>query len=106
MATLIELRDTASNAILTGRVESALIIAVQAILDGTPQLTDQQYAAYVFANTKSEGKKAVKSVLAKNNTATVVQILGASDATVQSNVDDVVTTLSAAYIASLTATSP
>lgn len=97
MATLKELRGLHTDSDLMEKVESAMIIAVQAILDGTPTTADQKYAAHVFSNPNAEARKALMSVLAKNNTATVGQITGATDSTIQANVNDVVPSLSAAW---------
>jgi len=88
------------------KVEVALIISVQTILDGTPTADQQKYAAHVFSNIRSEGKKALASVLAVNNAATVVQILGANDTQIRTNVGAVVDTLSVAYNAGLSASVP
>jgi len=109
MATLQELRGLFADSDIHEKVEAAMIIAVQAILDGTPSTDDQKYAAQVFSNPKGEANKAVMSVLAKNSTFTVAQILAAPDTvagSIQSNVDAVVPTLSAAYIASLPVSAP
>jgi hypothetical protein len=100
MATLSEIRGVFGDAVLRGRVGTALIIAVQAVLDGTPTADDMRYAAHVFSNPEAEAAKAVMSVLAKNHTATISQILAASDSAIQTNVDDVIAVLSAAWVAS------
>lgn len=99
MATLQELRGLFSNSDLMEKVEAALLIAVQAILDGSPTLSDQRYAAHVFENPGVEARKALMSILAVNSSATTGQIVGANDATIQSNVNNVVGTLSAAWVA-------
>jgi len=101
MATLQELRGLFTDSDLQEKVQAALIISVQAILEGTPSADEQRYAAHVFSGPKAEADKALMSLLGTNADATVAQILGAADAAIQINVDDVVATLSAAYIASL-----
>ena len=97
MANLLELKKLFGHSDLQDRVQAALIIAVQATLSGTPTEPQMKYAAHVFSNPKGEGDKALMSVLAANNTATVAQITGASQSAIQTNVDDVISTLSAAF---------
>lgn len=97
MASLQELRGLYAHSDLMEKIEAAMIIAVQAVLDGSPTTADQKYAAYVFTAPHIEARKALMSVLAKNKTATTAQITGASDAAIQVNVDAVVPTLSAAW---------
>ena len=97
MATLMELKGLMNDSDLQDKVESALIIGVQAILDGTPVANDQKYAAHVFNNPRSEALKALASVLATNSSATVSQIQGATDAALQTKTNAVIDTLSVAY---------
>ena len=97
MATLQELKGLMKDSDLNEKVAAALIIAVQAVLDGTPTADQQKYAAAVFANPVAEAKKAQASVLASNASATVAQITGATDASIQTNVNDVIDTLAVAY---------
>ena len=99
MATLQELRSVFRDSDLHEKVESALIIAVQAKLDGTPSVDEMRYAAAVFDTPQAEANKAVMSLLASNSTATVAQILGATDPAIQTRVDAVIDTLVTAYIA-------
>jgi len=63
----------------------------------TPTQAQMDWAAAVLQNPNAEAKKALRFVLAKNASATVAQITGASDATLQTNVDEVVPSLVAAY---------
>lgn len=97
MATLQELRGLYSNSDLMEKVEAAVIIAVQSILDGTPTLSDQKYAAHVFGSLREEAQKALMGVLAKNNAATPAQIISASDASIKGNVAAIIPALSAAW---------
>ena len=104
MATLQELRGLFTDSDLHEKVEAALIISVQTILEGTSPLpTDDQkrYAAHVFSSPKAEADKALMSVLGTNASATPIQITGAADTAIQANVDAVIDTLTAAYIAGL-----
>ncbi len=97
MATLQELRGLFTNSNLMEKVEAALLISVQAVLGGTPTIDDQKYASHVFSNPLDEARKALMSVLASNSIATVIQITTATDASIQTNVDDVRATLSVAW---------
>jgi hypothetical protein len=97
MATLLELRAEFTNSDLLEKIEAALIISVQDVLDGTPTADDQKYAAHVFNAPKAEARKALMSVLAKNKMATPAQIQTALDGTIQTNVDSVRATLSVAW---------
>ena len=97
MATLQELKSLMANSDLHEKVSSALVIAVQTVLDGTPTVDQQKYAAHVFNNPAAEAKKALMSVLASNSAASVASIIGATDATVQTNVNDVIDTLTVAF---------
>ena len=99
MATLLELKGLITDSDLQDKVETSLIIAVQAVLDGTPTADQQKYAAHVFASTRGEASKALMSVLATNNGLTTAQILGATDTAIKSNVAAVVDTLTVAFIA-------
>ena len=102
MATLLELRGLFSDSDLQDRVEAALIISAQGLLDApTPPANDQKYAAQVFANPRAEARKALMSVLAANESATLAQIQGATDAAIKTNVDAVIADLVVAYNAGL-----
>lgn len=87
MATLTELHDLFQDATLVKKVRAALIISIYGILQGTPTAADRAYAAKVFASPERESERLLKYVLAANSTETVTNIIGASDVTVQQNVD-------------------
>ncbi len=99
MATFLELKGLMTDSDLQDKVQVALIIGVQAVLDGTPTVDDEKYAAHVFSNMTGEGSKALASVLAQNKAATVSGIKGASDSAVEAQVAGVIPALSAAYLA-------
>ena len=99
MATLQELRGLFNDSDLHEKVEAALVIAMQAKLDGTPTGAETIYAAHVFAAPVREADKAVMSVLGTNAALTTEQIIGASDAAIQGAVDSVIDTLVAAHAA-------
>lgn len=95
MASLRELRSLSTDT-LRNKVESALIIEAHVLLTGTPSAAEITWSARVLAGPKSEAEKALRFVLAANASATVAQIEGASDTTIQTNVAAVVPHLVAA----------
>ena len=97
MATYVELRNIFSNDELSNRVDIAVIIAANNLLSGTPTINDQKWAAHVFSKPRVEGEKALMAVIATNNTATVEQITGALDSTLQTAVNTAVPALIVAY---------
>lgn len=97
MATLQDLRGLFSHSDLTEKTEAALIISIQAKLDGTPSVDEKKYAAHVFASPKNEARKALMSVLAGNAGATVSAITSATDSAIQTKVDAVIDTLVIAF---------
>ena len=101
MAAYLDLRDVMNDSDLQAKTETALWIAVQSTLDApVPTLEQQKYAAHVFSNFRTEARKALASIIAKNKDADITQILAATDSgvnSIQENVDLVITSLSAAY---------
>ena len=97
MATLLELKALMSDSDLQDRVETALLVEVQAILAGTPTADQQKYAAHVFSAPRTEGQKALMYVLAKHNALTVAQIQGATDTSIRSAVAEAVPVLVVAF---------
>ena len=97
MATYLEIRGLFNDGDLSNKVDFATVIAAKNLLVGTPSLSEQKWAAGVFANPSTEGQKALMAVLAANNGSSVAQIQGASDAAIQINVDSVVDSLVIAY---------
>lgn len=97
MATLLELKGLFRDSDLQDKVLSALLIAVQDTLSGTPTVDEQKYAAQVFQHPLEEAPKALASVLAANHLLTEGQILGASDAAIMSAVEGVRDTLTVAW---------
>ncbi len=106
MATFTDLYDLISNDGLRNRVRVATRNAAQDLLDGVPTADQIDWAAEVFSNPKSESKKAFESILATNQTATVANILAATDAAIQTNVDAVVPKLVTAFAALLARQQP
>lgn len=102
MATYLELRTIFTDSDLMEKLEVAVIIAAQTILagdDDTDPPWDQtagahdirvKWAAAAIKSTSTVATAMLKAVLAANNTLTVAQIQGASDAAIQSNVEAVI----------------
>ncbi len=101
MATLIELRNLMNDSDLRNKVTTAVVIAADKVMRGNDNVTPFSqtagdhdirvgWANTAFANPESEAKKFLMSVLASNAGATVAAITGASDAMIQSNVDEAV----------------
>lgn len=91
MATYIELLQTAGNDGLRQRIRVACIIAAEKVrteaVDTANHAARLAWAKAVFQNPEAEGDRMLWAVLAQNASATVGQITGATDATVQSAVD-------------------
>ena len=97
MATYIELRNLFANDEFKNRIDIAVVVAANELLGGTPTVSDQKWAAYVFSNPRSEGQKALMSVLATNKAASTSAITSATDAAIQTAVDLAVPSLITAY---------
>ena len=101
MATFIELYDLISEDELRNKVRVATRNSAQNLLESTPTASEIDWAAEVFSNPERESQKAFESVLAVNKDATVANILGATDAAIQTNVDAVRPNLVTAFAAIL-----
>lgn len=92
MATYAELFDLRNDSALKNRVSAAVIIAAETVmneLDTVPNHANRLiWAKGVFANPGTESDRMFMAVLAANSDASVAQIQGASDAAIQTNVDD------------------
>ena len=97
MAAYIDLRDLFSDDELKNRTDIAVVIAANKLLVGTPSIAEQKWATHVFSSPRSEGAKALMSVLATNNTLTITQIQQAGDAALQTAVDIAVPSLVVAF---------
>ena len=93
MATYLELQGLFNDNDLNIRVRTAVVIAANDLLSGTPTAADRAFALNVFSNPKSMSEKVLMSVLAENSDATVANIQGASDSAIQANVDTVIPSL-------------
>jgi len=90
MATYIELRTLFNDGDLVNRTAVAIVITVNALLEGTPTANDKAYANVVLSDPQGEAKKVLMTVLAANKGVDVSTIQGASDATLQTKVDAIV----------------
>ena len=102
MATYLELRDLFGDDALLRRIEVAISIAANDILQGNDTSSPPyeqtivqhenrlRWAASAIINTRQGAKNALKVILAANNTLTTLQIQGASDEAIQSNVEAVI----------------
>jgi NAD/NADP transhydrogenase beta subunit len=99
MATYEELHNLQSDNDLTLKTQTAVVIAAYDLVKTgtTPTAAEQKWSAAVLSSPVQEAQKALRFVLAKNSAASVATITGATDATLQSNVDEVVSSLVAAY---------
>lgn len=97
MAAYTDLYSKLSDDDLRNRVSVAVVVSAHALLVNTPTTDQQKWAADVFANPKLWGDRALMGVLAANSSATIAQIDAASDAAVQSAVDDLTDALVVAY---------
>lgn len=92
MATYTELFGLRNNSELKNKVTAAVVIAAETVMNedgGTPNHANRLiWAKGVFTSPSSEADRMFWAVLAANNAATVAAITGASDAAIQTNVDD------------------
>jgi hypothetical protein len=97
MATYLELLNLSADADLRDRTKTAVTISAQALIDGTPTVDQQKWAASVLGSPGTEAAKALRYVLAVNNGLSVVAIQGASDSAIQAQVDAAVDALVIAF---------
>ena len=92
MATYEELFGLRNNSALKNKVTSAVVIAAETVMNESAATDNHAnraiWAKAVFANPTAEANRMFWAVLAANNGAAVGAITGASDAAIQTNVDD------------------
>lgn len=93
MATYTELRQLFADDELKNKFDIAVIIAAYNKINGTPTTAEQKWASAALGNPRSESEKALKFALAANSSLTPVQIQNATDAALQTAVNDVVDSL-------------
>lgn len=88
---LLTLATTSTGSALASRIQVAAVIAANKIAvepDATTNHANRlKWAKSVFQNSSQASRDLLWCVLAKNQAATSVQIAGASDALIQTNVD-------------------
>lgn len=94
MATLAELQGLFSDAALLPKVQAACVIAAELIRTEQATTADHtarvQWAKLALANPSAEAVWILKAVLAMNSGLTVAQIQGASDASLQTAVNNAI----------------
>src|SRR5690349_5644345 len=94
MATYTELFDLRANSALKNKIAVACVVAAEAIRVEAGATTNHAnrlvWAKAVFAAPDREAERMLMAVLAQNKDATVVQITGATDATIQTAVNNAV----------------
>ncbi len=109
MATLIELRNLMNDSDLRNKVTTAVIISADTVMRAADTAApfsqvagdhDKRvaWAKTAFENPEGEGRKFLMSVLASNKGATLAAITGATDADIQSNVDEAVDLLAGVIV--------
>jgi hypothetical protein len=90
MATYEELYALGTNDVLRQKTATALVVAAQAKLAGTPTAAEAAWARGVIANPIAAANQVVYVILAANKDAAAAAIISASDTAIQTNVDAVV----------------
>ena len=92
MATYAELYELRTDSALRNRVTTACIIAAESVMSEASNAANHAnrmiWAKAVFANPFSEASRMFMAILAANSDLTIAQIQGASDAAIQTNVDN------------------
>lgn len=92
MATYLELRGLFSDGDLNNKVVTATVVAAYTIavrVSPVPTTAEKAWIDAVFKDPISNGRRVLMAILAANRTASVAAIMSASDATVQTNADDI-----------------
>lgn len=96
MATLTEIFGVLNSGPLAEKVAAACLVAAQAVMAESAGTTNHanrlKWALAVLHNPAAAGVNMLRAVVAANNSATLAQITGASDATIQSAVNNAVDT--------------
>ncbi|MGR3220770.1 MAG: hypothetical protein ACUZ8H_13280 [Candidatus Anammoxibacter sp.] len=93
MATYTELRELFNNGDLLNKIDVAVVIAANNLINGTPAAKDTSWAANVFNMPRGEARKALMAILAENQGLTITQITGATDTAIQAKVDGIIPAL-------------
>jgi hypothetical protein len=94
MATYLELLELIQDPVLSQRVQAAALVAADTIRaepPGTPNHAARRaWARQVLANPQADQKKILISVVIQKRALTQAQIVGATDAQLQTAVDDAI----------------
>lgn len=94
MATLAEIWTLLDDPNLKQKISSACLIAAEAVRVEDPGTANHanrlEWAKGVFKNPVQAGQDFLRALLAANNTASLAQLTGASDATIQTAVNQAV----------------
>ena len=94
MATYIELRKLFNDGDLLNKIDVAIIVAANDLINGgTPTTADKAWAVMARLKPRSQSEIALKALLADNKSASVSTIQGSTDSTIQTVVDSVAPTL-------------
>ena len=92
MATYEELHGLHNNSMQRNKVIVACVVAAETIMaesDVTPNHANRLlWAASVFTSLEAEANRMFWAVIAANADATLAQIEGATDSTIQTNIDE------------------
>lgn len=101
MATYAEIFDIRSNSNFRNKIAVAIVVKATALLNlATPSSNQVSWANSALDSSLATADKLMNYVLAENKSATTGQIVGADDATIQTNVDAAVDKLIAGGIVS------
>ena len=99
MATYLELHGLRSNSDLQDKVSVAVVKKAQSLIDAvTPTTAQITWANDAIDNPKGNAGSLLNYVLAKNSELTSAQIVGASDAAIQTAIDGAVDALIAGSV--------
>jgi len=92
MASYEDVRDLFADDALLNKTEVAVIVAADAITQNLATETTERvaWAQRAVTSPREEAKKCLRRILGKNNAQTVANILGASDSSIQTAVDETV----------------
>ena len=97
MANYQELRDLYTDDALKNRLDVAITVAAHDLLvAASPTLEEQRWASHVLAGPRPEAEKALRFLVAANKGVSISAIKSPDDASLQTQVDGIVSSLVAA----------
>jgi len=94
MSTYTEIYDLKTDSVLRNKIAVAAVIKAQKFIDGaTPTADELNWANNTLRSPVGEADKLINYLLAANNTSTKTTIIGATDSSIQTNVDKAVDAL-------------